>query len=173
MPEELTYKLARCCSPQPDDDIIGYFKEDGTIALHRSDCRAVKTLRSERLLTVTWAELATKETPPGENDAADEAFGQLDETDYRILKHHEQLGLDYSMMVADELGLEMAVAYERHRKLRSLGALERVEKRMIQYRKHIVKGKWIKHRNHTYYDLTAKGRKWIKRFEERKLSPKA
>jgi predicted transcriptional regulator len=48
-----------------------------------------------------------------------------------------------------------------------LGALKRVEKLMIQYRKNIVKGKWIKHRNHTYYELTPKGERWIEGFEER------
>jgi predicted transcriptional regulator len=63
----------------------------------------------------------------------------------------------------------MEDAYKRHRKLRELGSLKRVEKRMIQYRKNIVKGKWIKHRNHTYYELTLKGEDWISQFEKMQL----
>jgi hypothetical protein len=168
MPEELAYKLAGCCAPKPKDDIIGYFKEDGTIAVHRADCRSVQNLRAERLLNVTWREIEATKEEPIEGNQIDLAFAQLDETDYRILKHHEKFGLDYSMVVADALGLPMEAAYERHRKLRELGALERVEKRMIQYRKNIVKGKWMKRRNHTYYDLTPKGRAWIEMFESSK-----
>ena len=29
MHQELIYKLAQCCSPEAEDGIIGYFKEDG------------------------------------------------------------------------------------------------------------------------------------------------
>ena len=44
-------------------------------------------------------------------------------------------------------------------------SFERVEPLMIRYRKNIVKGKWIKHRNHTYYELTEKGRKYLAHHE--------
>ena len=166
MPQELTYKLAQCCSPDMGEDIIGYFKEDGTVAIHRSDCVSVQRLRPERLLEVAWDEIHTAETST-DTETEDPTFDQLDEADYLILKHHEEFGLDYSIVVSEMLGLPLEETHKRHRKLRELGGLKRVERRMIQYRKNIVKGKWIKHRNHTYYELTPKGDRWVRWFEEK------
>ena len=40
-----------------------------------------------------------------------------------------------------------------------------MEGRIIHYRKNIVKGKWIKHRNHTYYEITPEGNQWINTLE--------
>ena len=164
MHQELTYKLAQCCSPEVGEGIIGYFKEDGTVTVHRSDCASVQHLRLERILEVTWSEIRAAETP-ADVETKDSAFDQLDEVDYLILKHHQEFGLDYSIVVSEMLGLPLEETQKRHRKLRELGGLKRVERRMIQYRKNIVKGKWIKHRNHTYYELTPKGSWWIRSFE--------
>ena len=164
MHQELTYKLAQCCSPKAEEGIIGYFKEDGTIAVHRSNCTSVQRLRLERLLEVTWGEIHAAEKP-ADIEAEDSTFDKLDEVDYLVLKHHQDFGLDYSIVVSEMLGLPLEETHNRHRKLRGLGGLKRVERRMIQYRKNIVKGKWIKHRNHTYYELTPKGDRWIRTFE--------
>ena len=166
MHQELTYKLAQCCSPEMGEGIIGYFKEDGTVAVHRSDCASMQHLRPERLLDVTWEEIHAAETP-ADTETADPTFDQLDEVDYLILKHHQEFGLDYSIVVSEMLGLPLEETHKRHRKLRELGGLRRVERRMIQYRKNIVKGKWIKHRNHTYYELTPKGERWVRSFEDK------
>ena len=166
MHRELTYKLAQCCSPEAEDGISGYFKEDGTVAVHRSDCAAVQRLRAERLLEVTWEEIHAAAAPI-DIETEDSTFNQLDEMDYLILKHHQEFGLDYSIVVSEMLGLPLEETHKRHRKLRELGGLKRVERRMIQYRKNIVKGKWIKHRNHTYYELTPKGDRWVCSFEQK------
>ena len=164
MHQELIYKLAQCCSPEAGGSIIGYFKVDSTVAVHRSDCTSVQHLRAERLLEVTWDEIHAAETP-SDIETEDPTFDKLDEVDYLILKHHQEFGLDYSIVVAEMLGLPLEETQKHHRKLRNLGGLKRVEKRIIQYRKNIVKGKWIKHRNHTYYELTPKGDGWIRSFE--------
>ncbi len=166
MHQELTYKLAQCCSPEAGEAIIGYFKEDGTVTVHRSDCASVQRLRLERLLEVTWDEIHAAETP-ADMETEDPTFDKLDEEDYLILKHHQEFGLDYSIVVSEMLGLPLEDTHNRHRKLRELGGLKRVERRMIHYRKNIVKGKWIKHRNHTYYELTPKGNRWIRLFEKK------
>ena len=164
MHQELTYKLAQCCSPETGDGIVGYFKEDGTVTVHRSECASVRNLRPERLLDVTWDEIRAAEKP-GDIETEDPTFDQLDEVDYLILKHHQEFGLDYSIVVSEMLGLSLEETHKRHRQLRELGGLKRVEQRIIQYRKNIVKGKWIKHRNHTYYELTPKGDRWVRAFE--------
>ena len=169
MHQELIYKLAQCCSPEAEEAIIGYFKEDGTVAVHRSDCASVQRLRTERLLEVTWDEIHAAETST-DTEPEDPTFDQLDEVDYLILKHHQEFGLDYSIVVSEILGLSLEETHKRHRKLRELGGLKRVEQRMIQYRKNIVKGKWIKHRNHTYYELTPKGDRWVRSFEAKAVT---
>lgn len=165
MSEKLTYNLAKCCSPGSGDPVTGYFKQDGTIAVHRANCNSLESLSHERLLAVTWTEIEDERRNEHVEEIEPE-FNELDETDYWMLKHHQELGIDYSNMVAETLGLPREEAHRRHRELRRLGALKRVEKLIVQYRKNIVKGKWIKHRNHTYYELTPLGEKWIRLFEQ-------
>lgn len=160
MTDELTYKIAKCCDPDEGAHIIGYFKEDRTITIHNTSCQIVPGLRTERLLDVSWDEIQKSKTPDTSQEIPD-----LDETDYFILKHHQELGVDYSIVVAETLRIPLEEIQQRHRKLKELGGLKRVEARIIQYRKNIVKGKWIKHRNHTYYELTPKGSQWINVFE--------
>ena len=168
MMAELTYKIAKCCHPQANDLITGYFKEDGTIAVHHTSCNAVQGLRPERLLAVAWDEIHATENSEDSVVIAPE-FAELDETDYFILKHHQEFGMDYAIVVAETLRIPLEEMHQRHRKLRKLGGLKRVEGRIIQYRKNIVKGKWIKHRNHTYYELTPEGKTWIQAFENKQI----
>lgn len=169
MTTELTYKIAKCCHPQENDPITGYFKEDGTIAVHRTTCNAVQSLRPERLLAVAWDEIQATENSADSVTIAPE-FDEIDETDYFILKHHQEFGMDYSIVVAEALRIPLEEMHQRHRKLRELGGLKRVEGRIIHYRKNIVKGKWIKHRNHTYYELTPEGKTWILTFENKHVA---
>ena len=169
MQAELTYKIAKCCTPQEGDPITGYFKEDGTITVHNATCNSVQSLRAERLLKVTWDEIRATEAAADAVPLAPE-FAELDETDYFILKHHQEFGMDYSIVVAEALRVPLEEMQKRHRKLRELGGLKRVQGRVIQYRKNIVKGKWIKHRNHTYYELTPEGKTWIAAFEDQQPS---
>jgi predicted transcriptional regulator len=78
-----------------------------------------------------------------------------------ILKCSNTYDIDYSLMVASVLRIPKEEAFERHDKLRNFGLLERVDATMVRYRKNIAPGKWIKHRNHTYYRLTDKGRRYL------------
>ncbi len=169
MAAELAYKIAKCCAPQEGDAITGYFKEDGTITVHGTGCNAIQSLRTERLLRVTWNEIRTTQALSNEVSVPPE-FAELDETDYFILKHHQEFGIDYSIVVAEALRVPLEEMQQRHRKLRELGGLKRVQGRIIQYRKNIVKGKWIKHRNHTYYELTPEGGTWIDVFENQQAT---
>ena len=166
---ELTYKIAKCCTPQENNAITGYFKQDGTIAVHHAKCRSVQSFRPERLLAITWDEIRATEVPT-DSIALPPEFTELDETDYFILKHHQEFGMDYSIVVAEALRIPLEEMHQRHRKLRDLGGLKRVEGRIIHYRKNIVKGKWIKHRNHTYYELTSEGKTWIQAFENQQVA---
>jgi len=153
------YTKAKCCSPEPNDSIAGYFSYNNVIAVHKTSCENLKKVEPKRLLSLSWDEIleARKSEP-------DEDYSQLDEVDFRILRHHQVVGVDYSWVVAEMLNLEPQLVFERHRKLRALKLLERVPKVMIRYRKNIVDHKWIKHRNHTYYRITPKGERHLNFF---------
>jgi hypothetical protein len=151
------YTLANCCKPQPSDVIIGYYSYDNFIKVHRSGCHNLSKAESSRLINLIWQDIL-----PPIGFTPDEDYAQLDDLDFRILAHHQEMGLDYSLMVAYMLNIDDQTAFDRHDKLRNLGFLQRVKAVMMQYRKNIVKNKWIKHRNHTYYDLTDKGKKYLR-----------
>jgi GTP diphosphokinase / guanosine-3',5'-bis(diphosphate) 3'-diphosphatase len=49
-------KLARCCTPVPGDEILGFVTRGGAVSVHRADCTNSASLRdqSERLVEVEW-----------------------------------------------------------------------------------------------------------------------
>jgi GTP pyrophosphokinase len=50
-------KLARCCTPVPGDEIVGFVTSGQGVSVHRSGCTNMKSLRSQpgRLVEVEWA----------------------------------------------------------------------------------------------------------------------
>ncbi|MFI5733343.1 RelA/SpoT family protein [Kribbella sp. NPDC051587] len=53
-------KLARCCTPVPGDEIIGWITRGAGVSVHRSDCANVENLSTqpERIVEVEWAPTA-------------------------------------------------------------------------------------------------------------------
>ncbi|MQA24596.1 MAG: RelA/SpoT family protein [Micromonosporaceae bacterium] len=49
-------KLARCCTPVPGDDILGFVTRSGGVSVHRADCTNAEELKAqpERLVKVAW-----------------------------------------------------------------------------------------------------------------------
>lgn len=153
------YILAKCCNPTPEKQITGYFSHDDIIKVHSFDCENLKSTDSSRLVQLEWDSIIETSIFKPDND-----YQQLDEIDFKILSHHKILGIDYSAMVAKDVRIDKQLAFERHKKLKHLKLIKRVEALMVQYRKGIVDNKWIKHRNHTYYDLTPKGKQYIEHY---------
>ncbi len=54
--EDVLVRLARCCTPVPGDDIVGYISLGKGITIHRGDCPNVRALRRnpERFTPVEW-----------------------------------------------------------------------------------------------------------------------
>jgi len=54
---DIWVKLARCCTPVPGDDIIGFVTRGGGVSVHRQACTNVAALakESDRLVEVEWA----------------------------------------------------------------------------------------------------------------------
>jgi (p)ppGpp synthase/HD superfamily hydrolase len=157
------YRLANCCKPQRDDDIIGFLKFDTpVISVHKRDCINLAKVEDDRLVALTWDEIIREKVEMSVSEESD--YHLLDEFDFKILDHHRRMGPDYAAVVAKATQIPRATVFDRHKKLRDLELLKRVQPVMMQYRKGIVKGKWIKHRNHTYYELTSRGLNFINHY---------
>jgi guanosine-3',5'-bis(diphosphate) 3'-pyrophosphohydrolase len=54
--EDLWVKLAKCCTPVPGDEIVGFVTRGSGVSVHRADCVNVEALRSqpERIVEVEW-----------------------------------------------------------------------------------------------------------------------
>ena len=50
-------KLAKCCTPVPGDEILGFVTRGGAVSVHRTDCTNADSLREqeERFVDVEWA----------------------------------------------------------------------------------------------------------------------
>ena len=58
----LLVRFAKCCSPLPGDEIIGYITRGRGVSVHRADCLNVRDIvanEPERLVDVAWAGDAT------------------------------------------------------------------------------------------------------------------
>ncbi|HEX6876831.1 MAG TPA: bifunctional (p)ppGpp synthetase/guanosine-3',5'-bis(diphosphate) 3'-pyrophosphohydrolase [Nocardioidaceae bacterium] len=53
-------KLAKCCTPVPGDNILGFVTRGAGVSVHRADCTNAKSLQAqpERLVEVEWAPTA-------------------------------------------------------------------------------------------------------------------
>ncbi|MCS7187752.1 MAG: TGS domain-containing protein, partial [Armatimonadota bacterium] len=53
----LLYRLAKCCTPVPNDPIVGYISRGRGIIVHRNDCRNIIRLQEsepERIVALDW-----------------------------------------------------------------------------------------------------------------------
>ena len=55
--DDMLVRIAKCCSPMPGDDIIGFVTVGRGVSVHRSDCANIGSLEEhpERMIEVTWA----------------------------------------------------------------------------------------------------------------------
>jgi GTP pyrophosphokinase len=59
--DDVWVKLARCCTPVPGDDVLGFVTRGSGVSVHRTDCVNAESLRQEpdRIVPVTWAPTAS------------------------------------------------------------------------------------------------------------------
>jgi GTP pyrophosphokinase len=63
--EDLAVKFAKCCSPVPGDEIVGFVTRGSGITIHKTDCKNIMSLpdiERERLLKIEWADSVGKST---------------------------------------------------------------------------------------------------------------
>ena len=56
--DDIWVKLARCCTPVPGDEIMGFVTRGSGVSVHRTDCVNVEELRTqpERIVEVEWTQ---------------------------------------------------------------------------------------------------------------------
>ena len=59
--DDVWVKLAKCCTPVPGDEILGFVTRGSGVSVHRTDCINVPGLREQpdRLVDVSWAPTAS------------------------------------------------------------------------------------------------------------------
>ncbi|KAA3635360.1 MAG: DUF2250 domain-containing protein [Calditrichaeota bacterium] len=158
------YTLSNCCSPRPHDLITGYYSHDMLIKIHQKNCKNLEKVDPQRLISLDWDDILCRRN----QFKPDDDYKNLSELDFAVLQHHIAYGIDYSLVVARKQNITKQQAFDIHNKLRELNLIERVEAKIVQYRKGIVDNKWIKHRNHTYYDITEKGKNYLTYYYQNK-----
>ncbi len=69
---------ARCCSPVPGDDVVGFVTRGRGLAIHRVDCSNARTdVEPERWMPLSWAARGGQSYPVALQVIADDRFGLL------------------------------------------------------------------------------------------------
>ncbi|UCC43798.1 MAG: DUF2250 domain-containing protein, partial [Candidatus Zixiibacteriota bacterium] len=117
----------------PGKPIVGYHSYDKVLRVHLEGCPSLLKVAPERLVPLNWGDILADDPFRPESD-----YGTLDPLDFRVLQHHREYGIDYTLVVARAVGITKQQAFDCHRKLRQLGLLQRVSARIVQYRKGIA-----------------------------------
>ncbi len=58
--DDVWVKLARCCTPVPGDDIVGFVTRGAGVSVHRATCKSLEAMGAEpeRMVVVDWAPTA-------------------------------------------------------------------------------------------------------------------
>jgi predicted transcriptional regulator len=89
----------------------------------------------------------------------------LSDLELKILKYHKIMGPDYSKLISHRFHISLQEAFDIHKKLLSMGLLQKVTAPIINYHSKDKRLKSLKHRNHTYYDLSRTGKLLLREYE--------
>ena len=56
---DVPVRFARCCSPVPGDDIVGYITRGRGVTIHKAECVNAMNSEQERRVDVAWADTVT------------------------------------------------------------------------------------------------------------------
>ncbi len=113
---DLYVKLAKCCTPVPGDDILGFVTREDGVSVHRTDCTNAASLRGkpDRLIEVSWAPTGTG--GPGNFLVALQLEG-LDRTGLlsdvsRVMTEHRSNIVSMSATTAKDRVFRMRLSFE-------------------------------------------------------------
>jgi GTP pyrophosphokinase len=102
--DNLMVRFARCCSPLPGEEIIGYVSRGRGIVVHRRDCSKAAALDPDRRTTVQWSTQAVSQRPVRLKVVTSNRPGVLAELSAEFLKS----GINISSAHCDSNGHEQA-----------------------------------------------------------------
>jgi predicted transcriptional regulator len=89
---------------------------------------------------------------------------EFNEPELKVMYYIFHSGPAFIKKLASRLNEDNQILRNSVKNLQRLGYLERVTKTLVDYRLD-KRNKVTKHRNHTYYDLTRKGRLFMRNFD--------
>jgi predicted transcriptional regulator len=89
--------------------------------------------------------------------------GDISDIEVKILYYIQHSGPVFTKKLATRLNMDIQIVQKNIETLQHKGYLERVTRTLVDYRIN-RRNKVTKHRNHTYYDLTRKGRLLLRHF---------
>jgi (p)ppGpp synthetase, RelA/SpoT family len=54
----MSFKIAKCCSPIPGDNVVGFINDDGSVTIHKKSCSVATDLASkqgDRIVSAKWS----------------------------------------------------------------------------------------------------------------------
>lgn len=121
--DHLEVKFAKCCSPVPGDDIVGYITRGHGITVHRRSCPNIRSNPSpERLISLTWNKITQEDFSAALTIEAMNVTGYVAELAQLIVQMNvEMTGIEahpqddgtvrvrLSVRVADKASIELLV----------------------------------------------------------------
>ncbi len=133
--ENMAVRFAGCCSPVPNDAIIGYITRGRGVSIHHAECKNVKHLLedAERIVTVEWMAEQTQKYPVNVILVSHERVGLLMDITQTLMSMNVNLmGIsakkDDSEVVNIQLSFEVKNSEYLNSIMRGLGKIEGVER---------------------------------------------
>ncbi len=131
--DDILVRFAKCCSPVPGDDIIGYVTRGRGVTIHRSDCENFeKTDDSEnRYIEVAWADNNASSYTTSVQVVSSDRKGLLSEItilmqDMDMLMTGINAKIDKNGIAIVNISIEISDIEELNKLMRKLKALEEV-----------------------------------------------
>lgn len=111
---DVLVKLAKCCTPVPPDEIVGFITRGSGISVHRKDCMNMRSLKREpeRFIDIAWADDADSNVflVQVQIEALDRKGLLADVT--RVLSEHDVNMLTGSMNTSNERVARLNFTFE-------------------------------------------------------------
>jgi RelA/SpoT family (p)ppGpp synthetase len=138
---DLLYNYAKCCSPVPGDEIIGYVTTGEGIKIHRKNCRNIQSMLSngeERIVHVEWPESTTGDFIAGVRIAGEDRKSLLNDVTDAISNYDNTNIRSVNISTKDAMFDGQFVVYvrnvehlngiiERLRKIKNISKVERFD----------------------------------------------
>lgn len=113
--DDMLVRFAKCCTPVPGDNIVGYITRGRGVSVHRSDCSNINTVDFEtgRMIDVEWSKnesssynVEIQVTADDRTGIISEVSNQLYDTGFSITSVNARMGKNRTAIIM--IGLEIS-----------------------------------------------------------------